>query len=175
MTERPVEQQQAATAFYAALDVDVSYYPAIWHSFKVGHLMTTDLDRICRRHGVSIADVHLMGAVRIERSGPLRATDLTQTLNVTNAVLSIRIARLQRKGLLVRRRCASDRRAHDLALTPAGMAILDASIADIARQANFVRCFRRLPEHDQQELSRIMGALHDEMDRDFIAASRGDG
>ncbi|HET8711266.1 MAG TPA: MarR family transcriptional regulator, partial [Spongiibacteraceae bacterium] len=100
MSKPPIEQQENASAFYAELGVDVSYYPALWHTFKVGHLMTTDLDRICRSYGLSIADAHLMGAIRIEDSAQPRATDLAQLLNVTNAALSTRISKLENKGLL---------------------------------------------------------------------------
>lgn len=70
MSKRPVEQQQAASAFYADLDVDVSDYPAICNAYKVGHLMSIDLERICRRHDVSMADVYLMGAIRAEEGVP---------------------------------------------------------------------------------------------------------
>jgi hypothetical protein len=68
MSHRAVKQQEAASSFYAELDVDVSYYPAIWHTYKVGQLMATDLDRVSRRHGLSMADIHLLGALRIDRS-----------------------------------------------------------------------------------------------------------
>ena len=56
-----------AMAFYATLGLDVRYFAALWHTFNVGHILTTDLDRICRRHGLSIADFNLLGALRIDR------------------------------------------------------------------------------------------------------------
>ena len=174
MPECPVEQQEAASAFYAELDVDVSYYPAIWHTFKVGHLLATDLDRICQHHKLSIADVHLLGAMRIDRPRQLRATDLAQTLHVSNAVLSTRIAKLERKGLLMRIPSTSDRRAFDLKLTTKGVATTDAAIAEIGRHASFVRCFRRLSEQDRSALARIMGELHNQLDRDFVSTRRGE-
>lgn len=173
MSKLPVEKQEAATAFYAERAVDVSYYPAIWHTFKVGHLMATDLERISQTHGLSYADVHLLGAIRVDGPTQPRATDLAQFLNVTNAVLSTRIAKLEKKGLLVRTPCASDRRAVELQLTAAGESALDAAIADITERANFVRCFRRLSPEDQSALARIMGELHNELDRDFISTTRG--
>lgn len=172
MTERPVAQQEAATAFYAERDVDVSYYPAIWHTFKVGHLLANDLDRICRHYGLSIADVHFLGAVRIERPQHVRATDLAHTLHVSNAVLSTRIAKLERMGLLARIPCPTDKRAFELRLTPQGIEVTDAAIDDISHQARFVRSFHRLPEEDRQALARIMGELHNQLDRDFISPSR---
>lgn len=173
MPKRPVEQQEAVSAFYAKSNVDVSYFSAIWHTFKVGHLMTNDLERICRLHDLSYADVDFLGAVRVDELAQQRATDLAQMLNVSDAVLSTRITKLEKKGLLVRIPRENDRRALELQLTPAGILASDAVLADIASRSNFVRCFRRLSADDQHALTRIMGELHNELDRDFISTTRG--
>lgn len=173
MQKRPVEQQEAVSAFYAKSNVDVSYFSAIWHTFKVGHLMTNNLERICRVHGLSYADVDFLGAVRVDELAQQRATDLAQMLNVSDAVLSTRIAKLEKKGLLARIPREHDRRAFALQLTAAGIAASDAVLVDVANHSSFVRCFRRLPEADQHALTRIMGELHNELDRDFISTTRG--
>jgi DNA-binding MarR family transcriptional regulator len=173
MTQHPVDELETAAAFYAELDLDVSYFGAQWHTFNVGHLLVTDLDRITRRHGISIADLHLLGALRIDRPKPLRPTDIARTLNVSNAVLTPRIAKLERAGLLIREASADDRRAVTLRLTPDGTAKAVAIVAELGREANFVRYYKRLPEDDRMALTRIMGELHNMLDRDFLAASRG--
>lgn len=173
MTKRPVEQQEAVSAFYAKSNFDVSYFSALWHTFKVAHLMTNNLERICRAHGLSYADVDFIGAIRVDELAQQRATDLAQMLNVSDAVLSTRIAKLEKKGLLVRIPRENDRRALELQLTVAGIAASDAVLADITSRSNFVRCFHRLSEEDQQALTRIMGKLHNELDRDFISTTRG--
>jgi hypothetical protein len=67
---RPVEEVAVAQAFYAGLGQDVSYFPALWHTLNVGHMLTTDLDRICRRYDLSVADFTLLGALRIDRHQP---------------------------------------------------------------------------------------------------------
>ena len=172
MSQRPVEKQEAVSAFYAERVVDTSYYSALWHTFNVGHLMATDLERICRAHGLSFADVHLLAAVRVEGLGQQRATDLAALLNVSNAVLSTRIGKLEKKGFLQRIPSANDRRAVALKLTAAGEAIGDTINSEITERANFVRCFRRLSAEDQQALARIMGELHNELDREFISTRR---
>ncbi len=174
MSERPVDQEKAASAFYAALDMDVSYFPAIWHTYKVGHLLMTDLDRICRAQGLSMADIHMMGAVRVG-NGLLRATDLAQTLHVSNAVLSARVTKLEGTGLIERLPCGDDRRAHSLKLTAEGIAKLDAAIAMIGEHAQFVKSWRRLSDHDRSELERIMGEFHNQLDREFISLRRQEG
>jgi DNA-binding MarR family transcriptional regulator len=174
MTEGPTEQQAAASEFYEALGFDVSYFPAIWHTYKVGHLLMADLDRICMAQGLSMADVHLMGAVRLDPSGHLRASDLARTLQLSNAVLSTRIAKLERKGLVARAGNPDDRRAHLLALTLKGIAVLDAAIEAVGKKARFVKSYGRLPQQDRTDLARIMGELHDDLDRDFVPVVRKD-
>ncbi|HET8710934.1 MAG TPA: hypothetical protein VFM32_06145, partial [Spongiibacteraceae bacterium] len=77
------------------------------------------------------------------------------------------------KNLLTRTSSAQDRRAAELKLTAEGETVCDAIGAAIETQSNFVRCFRRLSADDQSALARIMGELHNELDRDFLAAGRG--
>jgi len=175
MPRRPVEELEAGRAFYAQLapDLDVGHFAAMWHTFTVGHLLATDLDRIARRHDLSIADLHLLGTIRIERPEQLRATDLALTLHVCNAVLSARIARLESQGLLVRTPSPADRRAFQLTLTADGAAKTDAAIADISRSGAFARRYRTLRDEDRAALARIMGELHNLLDRDFVGATRG--
>jgi DNA-binding MarR family transcriptional regulator len=176
MKRRPVEELEAGRAFYAQLapDLDVSHFAAMWHLFNVGHLVSTDLDRVAGRYGLSIADLHLLGTLRIDRPARLRATDLAFTLHVSNAVLSARIARLERLGFVVRTPSGSDRRAFELTVTERGAEIAEAAVAEIARSSQFVQRLRRLTEADQAALARILGELHDLMDRDFIPTPRGD-
>ena len=71
---RPVAEVAEARRFYAAIGLDVGYFSALWHRFNVGHMLAIDLDRICRLHGLSPADFTLLGALRIDRAKPLRAT-----------------------------------------------------------------------------------------------------
>jgi DNA-binding MarR family transcriptional regulator len=172
----PVEELEAGAAFYSEIapDLDVSHFGAMWHTFTVGHMVATDLDRVARRHGVSIADLHVLGTLRIERKERLRATDLALTLHVSNAALSARIAKLESKGLLIRAPSPADRRAFELQLTPAGAALAEAAIGDISRNAAFIRYFRRLTVADRAALGRIMGELHNLLDRDFVPAKRKD-
>ena len=169
---RPIDQLEAGRSFFAGLDLDVGHFGAMWHSFKVGQLLETDLNRISGAHGLSIADFHLLGALMIDGPEPLRATDLALTLQVSHAVLSGRIGRLARKGLLARSTSATDRRAVLLHLTEQGADKVRAIGLALQREGRFVRHYRRLPEADQLSLSRIMGELHTLMDRDFLPATR---
>lgn len=170
--KRPIAEVKTAQAFYAGHGQDVTYFSALWHTFNVGHMLTTDLDRICRGYGLSIADFNLMGALRIERLQQLRATDLAVTLQVSNAALTARIARLAQMGLLVKAPSESDGRAFTLQLTPEGVRKVDAIHFAMARKSHFVRHFHQLPAEDRAALERIMGELHTQLDRYFIHVHR---
>jgi DNA-binding MarR family transcriptional regulator len=169
---RPVEEVAIARAFYSAIGQEGGYFSALWHTFNVGHLLETDLDRICRQHDLSIADFNLMGALRIDRPQPLRATDLAVTLQVSNGALTARIVKLARKGMLIKSPLEGDRRAFVLTLTPEGAVKVEAIHSEIARNSHFVSELKRLPTEDRAALDRIMGELHSRLDRYFVHAHR---
>ncbi len=169
---RPIDQVEAGRSFFAELDLDVSHFAAMWHSLKVGQLLETDLNRISGAHGLSIADFHLLGALMIDAPAPLRATDLALALTVSNAVLTGRIANLERKGLVTRAPSATDRRAMMVHLTDAGADKVKVVGAALEQEGRFICHYHRLPEEDQQALARIMGELHTLLDRDFLPVTR---
>jgi len=176
MVDTPLRAVAAGMAFYGQRmpDLDIPKLAPMWHIFTLGHMVAVDLDRIAHRHGLSIADIHLLGTVRIDRPEPIRATDLASTLDVSQAALSIRIDRLVRAGLLVKARLASDRRAFGLSLTARGLEIADASVEAFARDAKLVRALGKISAEDLASLTRIVGTLHEAMDRMIVAGLPGD-
>lgn len=170
MPRKPVDQLNAGRTYYAEHlpEVGVEHFGALWHLFTVGHLVTTDLNSIARRHDCSFADFDLLGTLAIEERKPVRATDLASTLYVSNAVVSTRVARLEQARLLQRRPSGDDRRAFDLVVTDKGRKLVEEAIAEIARDAKIVRFFRELAGDDQGALVRILGQLHQRFDREFI-------
>jgi DNA-binding MarR family transcriptional regulator len=170
--KRPIEEVAIARTFYAALGQDVHYFSALWHTFNVGHMLASDLDRICRQYDLSFADFNLMGALRIDRPQQLRATDLAVTLQVSNSALTTRVAKLVEKGMLVKLPVEDDRRAFTLELTPDGAAKVEAILFEIARDSCFVRELNLLSGEDLSALGRIMGELHTRLDRYFVHAHR---
>jgi len=169
MPRKPVDQLNAGRRFYAELlpDLDVTHFGALWHLFTVGHLVATDLDAIARPIGCSFADLDFLGTLAIDERRTMRATDLASTLYVSNAVISTRIARLVKDGLIERQRSGEDKRAFDLRLTDKGRAVIEQAIHRVAREAKIVRFFRQLAPDDQQALVRILGDLHQRFDREF--------
>jgi DNA-binding MarR family transcriptional regulator len=176
MPKKPIDELEAGRDYYSRLlpQVDVEYFATMWHLFTVGHLVATDLDRIARTLGHSIADVLLLGALGRDRQRALRATDLTSILHVSNAVLSVRVARLEKANLLTRDRSAADRRSFELQLTEQGRSVIADAILLIARDAKIVRMFRRLSPAEREVLSRILGDMHEQLDRDFVGVRHSD-
>lgn len=168
----PTAQLEIGRSFYAGLNLEVGHFAAMWHSFNVGQLLANDLNAITRRHGISIADFHLLGALMIDAGEAIRAADLAMTLNVSAAVLSGRIARLERKGLLRRRPVEADRRATVISATPAGIDKVQIVGEALQEQAIFVRHYKTLPLADRDMLDRVMAQLHALMIRDFLPVSR---
>lgn len=170
MSRKPVDQLAVGRSFYARHipGLDVEHFGPLWHFFTVGHLVTTDLDSIVRQYGYSFADIDFLGTLAIDERVARRATDLASTLYVSNAVISSRIARLERDGLIERHRNPDDRRAFDLSLTPKGRELVDRAILDIADQSKLVRFFRQLSFADREALARLLGDLHQRFDREFL-------
>jgi len=167
MNDIPAKAVEAGTEFYGNLlpHIDARMIAPMWHIFTLGHIVATDLDRIARRFELSIADIHLLGTVRIDQAQPLRAIDLARVLNVSQATLSARIERLVRAGLLTRSRLSDDKRAFALRLTEAGERIADMSVDTFLRDAKLVHALSRLSADDLSAFTRIIGRLHHELDR----------
>lgn len=162
-----MDEVRRGKAFYeqALPDCETSHFESMWHIFSVGHLVAVELDRVARQFDLSIADLHFLGTLRIERPRPLRATDLTRTLHVSNAVLSLRVDRLVRAGFVVRTKNDMDKRAFDLELTRLGRETLDGAIKAIADKSNIARLLQEMPEQDRAAVERILGELHTQLDR----------
>lgn len=170
MPRKPVDQLNVGRSFYARQmpGLNVDHFGPLWHFFTVGHLVSNDLDAIARKLGYSFSDLDFLGTLAIDERTALRATDLASQLYVSNAVISGRIARLEKDGLVERHRNPDDRRAFDLLLTEKGRLLIEQAIVEIAEKSKLVRFFHQLSPEDQQALARILGDLHQRFDREFI-------
>lgn len=176
MVRKPVDQLKAGRSFYARQmpGLDSGHFGTLWHFFTVGHLVTTDLDAIARTLGYSFADLDLLGTLAIEERQALRATDLASTLYVSNAVVSTRIARLEKDGLVERHRNPRDSRSFDLQLTAKGRDLIQQAIVVIAEQSKLVRYFGQFSAADQETLARLLGDLHQRFDREYVGGAYRD-
>ncbi len=133
MTNPPKKERNAPKLAYTELGIDISFVAAIWHLSRVSHLAGLEIERVCRTHDLSSADINVLGAIWNAETPTLRATDLAEMLRVSNAVLSPRVAKLERKGLLERHPSETDRRATELSLTPEGGRAIEAAFLDIGK------------------------------------------
>ena len=170
----PREQLSAGETFFAAHGLDVQHFAAIWHIFKIAQLMETDLNELSKRHGMSIADFHLLSALMMQSPEPMRATDLAYALNVTNAALSVRIHKLAKQGLLALSISMTDRRAKLLVLSSEGREKVISVGRDLEKNGRFARNFKNLSQHDRENLGRITADIHTRLARDFAPAPRKD-
>ncbi|MEU9170605.1 MarR family transcriptional regulator [Streptomyces sp. NPDC048420] len=76
-------------------------------------------------HGISVADYEVLGRLHDAAEDGLRARDLGAALAWEQSRLSHQLSRMQRRGLVEREDCASDRRGATFRLTPAGRAAIE--------------------------------------------------
>lgn len=110
------------------------------------------------RHGLETWAFDVLSALR--RAGsPYRLSPgalLTQTL-VTSGTMTNRIDRLVEHGLVQRRPSPDDRRGVLVELTPAGLAAVDAALADLLASERAL--LKDLPPEDQRALAGLLRVL----------------
>lgn len=96
----------------------------------------------------------------LSRNGPLRLTDLTATEQLKQPALTSLVARLERDGLVSRRRDPRDGRAVLLSLTREGRHVVRSRHAD--RMARLSRLVGRLNDQEREVLAgcaRVLARL----------------
>lgn len=78
-----------------------------------------------REHGVSISDYEVLARLADAPDGRLRARDLEVAMGWEQSRLSHHLARMQRRGLVRRQACETDRRGVVMALTDRGRHTLE--------------------------------------------------
>lgn len=96
-----------------------------WTEVFMGRSMR-DFGAYMRNHGLSMPQVLLL--YRLYYQGQCGVSDIADHLAVTNAAASQTIERLVQQGLLDRSEDPNDRRAKQIALSPAGRALMQESI-----------------------------------------------
>ena len=96
----------------------------------------------------------------LSRRGPLRLTDLTATEQLKQPALTSLVAKLERDGLVSRRRDPRDGRAVLLSLTPEGQEVVRSRHAD--RMARLSRLADQLNDQERDALAgyaRVLARL----------------
>lgn len=136
-------------------DVDVSPQAVIGRLHRLGHLLTARLDVVYRTHGLSEGEFDVLAALRRAGEPFERAPgELAAHTMVTTGAMTKRIDRLQRAGLVTRRRSAADGRGRVVALTPAGRSLIDRAFTEHMRNERSL--LDALDPREAEELERLL-------------------
>ena len=109
-------------------------------------------------HGLQAGEFDLLATLR--RAGEpyaLMPTALYESAMISSGGMTSRIDRLEKAGLIERRRHPSDRRGILVALTPAGFELIDNML--VAHVANLQRVLAALNDEEKQQLHAITDKL----------------
>ncbi|MFI7672901.1 MarR family winged helix-turn-helix transcriptional regulator [Actinophytocola sp. NPDC049390] len=115
-------------------DLDVSPQGVIGRLHRLANHLTDQLLVVYRRFGLGEGDFDVLATLR--RAGPPfeRAPgELAQFTMVTTGAMTKRIDRLERDGLVTRRRSTTDGRGRVVALTQAGRELIDKAFTEHMR------------------------------------------
>ncbi|MBN6037630.1 MarR family winged helix-turn-helix transcriptional regulator [Amycolatopsis sp. 195334CR] len=135
----------------------------IWHAAK---LLGEDRTRTLAAAGADAAILDLLSVLR--RSGPpyrLTTRELTELTLVSAGAISQRVARAERDGLVTRTTRADGSRKVDVALTPAGHAMVERLVDRVlGREAELVSALSAAQQAQLAELLRqLLAGLHAEL------------
>ncbi|MEU9199258.1 MarR family transcriptional regulator [Streptomyces sp. NPDC048332] len=115
-------------------DLDVRPQGVIGRLHRLAGLLTEELCVVYRRFGLSEGEFDVLAALRRAGDPFERAPgELATHTMVTTGAMTKRIDRLERAGLVTRRRTAGDGRARMVALTAAGRELIDRAFTEHMR------------------------------------------
>ncbi|MFC6354993.1 MarR family winged helix-turn-helix transcriptional regulator [Luethyella okanaganae] len=121
-------------------DLDVAPQGVIGRLHRLANHLREDLDAVYRRFDLSEGEFDVLATLR--RAGaPFERTpgELTASTMVTTGAMTKRLDRLERRGLVTRRRSEADGRGRVIALTSSGRGLIDeAFTAHIANEHRLV-------------------------------------
>lgn len=130
-----------------AYDVDMTRWltdqeQQVWRSFlTVQSRLTAHLGRqLLAESGLSLADFEVLVVLSDAPQGRCRAYELCRQLQWEKSRLSHHLTRMERRGLVSREGCGSDRRGAHIQLSPAGRDAIEAAAprhVDAVRQGVF--------------------------------------
>jgi DNA-binding MarR family transcriptional regulator len=138
-------------------DVDVRPQGVIGRLHRIAAHLTDELCVVYGRHGLTEGEFDVLAALRRAGAPYERAPgELAQFTMVTTGAMTKRIDRLERDGLVTRRRSARDGRGRVVALTPAGRRLIDKAFTEHMR--NERRLLDQLTPDEANQLESILTA-----------------
>jgi DNA-binding MarR family transcriptional regulator len=107
-------------------DADVDILNISLRLIRAGRILESRLDQITRRHGLATpGDYELVATLRRAHPTGIQPAELARRLMVTTSGMTGRLDRLERDGLLERRRHPTDRRSVEVFITDRGIQLAD--------------------------------------------------
>ena len=126
---------------------------AVTSLMRVQQLVLGRLDELLRPHGLTFARYEALVLLTFSRAGALPLGKMGHRLQVHPTSITSIIDRLQRDGLVVRRRHPVDKRAVLAEITDEGRAVVEAATADLVGAEFGVSALSR---SDLQQLSAML-------------------
>lgn len=136
-------------------DVDVHPQGVIGRLHRLANHLTEQLCVVYRRYGLAEGEFDVLATLRRAGEPFERAPgELAQFTMVTTGAMTKRIDRLERGGLVTRRRSAADGRGRVVALTTAGRKLIDKAFTE--HMANERRLLAELTESQAADLESLL-------------------
>ena len=123
--------------------------------------------RLAQQHSLTGPQLILMQA--IDRSGEISTGELARSVSLSHATVTGILDRLQKRGLVVRRRSDSDKRKVMVKLHDSGRLLLEKAPSPL--QERFVREFGELAEWEQTQILSSLQRIAFIMDADDVDAA----
>jgi len=117
-------------------------------------LMQSVMQRVCRRHDLSIVQARLLGILRDREPGTLA---LARHLGLDKSSVTGLVDRAERRGLVERNARPEDGRAVRIAPTPAGLALAAQFAEEVAKEVSILTA--GLTDHQRTLLSSLLGRV----------------
>lgn len=142
-------------------DLDVEPMGLLGRIARLRTHLAREIEKTLAAHGLNSASFDVLATLR--RSGPpyrLSPGDLIATTMVSSGTMTNRLDQLEKAGLIERSHNPDDRRGVIIALTPKGLALVDAAVTDHVENQH-----RLIDGLDAQERAALDGLL-----RKFLGA-----
>ncbi|MEU8926179.1 MarR family transcriptional regulator [Kitasatospora sp. NPDC048545] len=152
-------------------DLDVSPLAVIGRLHRLAGRLTAELTLVYQRYGLSEGEFDALAALRRAGAPYERAPgELAAHTMVTTGAMTKRIDRLERAGLVTRRTAEDDRRGRVVALTDAGLRLIDEAFTTHIRNEH--RLLAHLAPEEAAALQTLLTAWQTRLDG---AGEPGDG
>lgn len=136
-------------------DLDVRPQGVIGRLHRLAGHLTEQLCVVYRRYGLAEGEFDVLAALRRAGEPFERAPgELAQFTMVTTGAMTKRLDRLERDGLVTRRRSSTDGRGRVVALTTAGRELIDRAFTE--HMANEHRLLAELTDEEATQLESLL-------------------